>query len=319
MTMESEKREVALDEIVCDSRLQPRAALDAETVDDYSAKYQADEPMPAVTLYFDGHTYWLADGFHRVAAAERIGLDVLMADVRAGTFRDALLFAAGANAGHGLRRSNADKRRAIGMLLADPECSTWPDREIARHCQVNHETVAAVRRDPSSEIARCGNPPTPPPSQDNGNNPEDDSRKTEETYAETLPTAYDTSPTPPKNQENGNNSSNRGEDNDEIGKHTTRTVTRNGVTYRMKIGNIGKRQPVKPPRQANPEPPRQADPLKFNDAGLLPCPFCGDLNAAIHPTEESQRVAICPNPECNVIGPRCDTPDGARKGWNRRA
>jgi len=32
-----------------------------------------------------------------------------------------LLYAVGSNATHGLRRSNADKRRAAQMLLEDPE------------------------------------------------------------------------------------------------------------------------------------------------------------------------------------------------------
>ena len=37
----------------------------------------------------------------------------IAADVRQGTRRDALLFAAGANSSHGLSRTTADKRRAI--------------------------------------------------------------------------------------------------------------------------------------------------------------------------------------------------------------
>jgi hypothetical protein len=36
-----------------------------------------------------------------------------------------------ANAPHGLRRTNADKRRAVVRLLEDTEWSQWADREIA--------------------------------------------------------------------------------------------------------------------------------------------------------------------------------------------
>ena len=61
--------------------------------------------FPPVTVYFEGTAYWLADGFHRVAAAERCQGTHLMADVRRGTCRDACLAAAGANATQGLPRS----------------------------------------------------------------------------------------------------------------------------------------------------------------------------------------------------------------------
>lgn len=58
-------------------------------------------------------------GWHRVAGAEQAGLTEIEADVQPGTKRDALLYSAGANATHGLRRSNADKRRSVRLLLGD--------------------------------------------------------------------------------------------------------------------------------------------------------------------------------------------------------
>ena len=67
--------------------------------------------------------------------------------MRQGGLRDAILHSAGANAAHGLRRSNADKRRAVLMLLEDVEWSQWSDREIARRCAVHHELVGRLRAD----------------------------------------------------------------------------------------------------------------------------------------------------------------------------
>lgn len=57
--------------------------------------------------------------------------------------RDALLYAAGANGAHGLRRTNADKRRAVLLVLA--ACPKWSDRKIGEICGVDHKTVAAAR------------------------------------------------------------------------------------------------------------------------------------------------------------------------------
>jgi|GEM_PF-2957954 len=69
----------------------------------------------------------------------------LPCDVRQGGLRDAILHSAGANAAHGLRRTNADKRRAVLMLLEDEEWGTWNDSEIGRRCAVDHKTVARLR------------------------------------------------------------------------------------------------------------------------------------------------------------------------------
>jgi hypothetical protein len=51
----------------------------------------------------------------------------------------------GGNAIHGLRRTIDDKRREVGILLADAEWSKWSDRKIAEACGVTHPFVAAVR------------------------------------------------------------------------------------------------------------------------------------------------------------------------------
>jgi hypothetical protein len=70
----------------------------------------------------------------------------ISADMRQGTRRDAILHAAGANAAHGLRRTNADKRRAVETLLRDEEWSKWSDREIARMCAVSQPLVSQIRK-----------------------------------------------------------------------------------------------------------------------------------------------------------------------------
>lgn len=46
---------------------------------------------------------------------------------------------------HGLRRTNADKRRAVMTLLRDEEWGGWSDREIARRCGVGHQMVSPLR------------------------------------------------------------------------------------------------------------------------------------------------------------------------------
>jgi len=149
-----------LDQIRMDGGTQARAGLDNQTLAEYaeswyvlSSRQNGFLEMPLIIVYHDGKDYWLADGFHRVVAYRQF-LDsgkasasphAIRAEVRMGTKRDAVLYACGANATHGLKRTQADKRRAIETLLSDDEWKQWSDSEIGRRCQVDHKTVASVR------------------------------------------------------------------------------------------------------------------------------------------------------------------------------
>jgi hypothetical protein len=106
---------------------------------------KAGTKFPPVVVFYDGKSYWLADGFHRRDAAIQAGLDDLLADVKQGTLRDAILYSVGVNSSHGLRRTNEDKRRAVMRLLEDDEWSKWSDREIARRCAVSNHFVSDIR------------------------------------------------------------------------------------------------------------------------------------------------------------------------------
>jgi hypothetical protein len=128
------------------------SGLDPTTVSEYADCMRAGVTLPPIITYFDGVAYWPGDGFHRIEAAIAIGSDSILAEVRQGTSRDAVLHAAGANASHGLRRTAADKRRAIESLLRDPEWGKWSDREIGKACGADGKTVAKVRRELTAEI-----------------------------------------------------------------------------------------------------------------------------------------------------------------------
>ncbi len=129
-----------------DGDTQPRAAIDETTVSEYVEAMEEGAIFPPVTVFFDGEHFWLADGFHRVQAAETIGLLKVTVEVKQGSLRDAVLYSCGANATHGLRRSNADKRRAVLRLLEDREWSQWSDRSMARRCGVSHDLVNRMRK-----------------------------------------------------------------------------------------------------------------------------------------------------------------------------
>jgi ParB-like chromosome segregation protein Spo0J len=137
-----------------DGGTQARVEINNAIVEEYAEAQREGAELPPVVLYHDKDVdiYWLADGFHRFQAHRLNGRDDILAVVRDGTRRDAVLHAAGANGAHGLRRSNADKRRAVTMLLKDVEWVQWSDREIAKACDVSHMLVATVRREHLEEM-----------------------------------------------------------------------------------------------------------------------------------------------------------------------
>lgn len=138
---------------------QPREALNEEAVSDYAEKMTRGEKFPPVVVFFDGADRWLADGFHRVEAARRAGRTEIDADIRQGDKRAAVLHSVGANREHGLPRTNADKRRAVLVLLDDAEWSQWSDREIARVVGVSQPFVGTLRPAPSDN--GCQTDPAP--------------------------------------------------------------------------------------------------------------------------------------------------------------
>lgn len=138
-------RNVNLKEIRIDGGTQGRVELNQDVVAEYAEIVRDGADLPPVTLFNDGTDLWMADGFHRFfgyMAADRASIP---ADVRVGSQRDAVLYSVGANTSHGLRRTNADKRKAVLTILGDPEWSQWSDRKIAEACGVGHPFVAAVR------------------------------------------------------------------------------------------------------------------------------------------------------------------------------
>lgn len=124
---------------------QTRAHIDDETVREYAAAMEEGASFPPIVVFYDGADHWTADGFHRIQAYQMVGFTDIDCDVRAGTRRDAILYAVGANASHGLRRTNEDKRRAVRLLLEDREWGQWSDHAIARASAVSQQFVSKMR------------------------------------------------------------------------------------------------------------------------------------------------------------------------------
>jgi hypothetical protein len=139
-------QEISIKVIIRDETLQPRSRLDPDVIHDYAEALKNGATFPPVAVFFDGKDYYLADGYQRTAAHEAIGRKSIRAYIYHGDKRDATLYSVGANAEHGVRRTNEDKRKAVIRLLDDPEWSLWADVVIARHVKVSESTVHRYRQ-----------------------------------------------------------------------------------------------------------------------------------------------------------------------------
>jgi hypothetical protein len=111
------RRKMPLRGVTLDKAMQPREKIDGPTVDRYAELLLEGVVMPAVILVYDGETFWLADGYHRVLSHEKAGLPEIEAEIHYGSKLDAVRIALRANADHGKPRSDKDLRRAYRLAV----------------------------------------------------------------------------------------------------------------------------------------------------------------------------------------------------------
>lgn len=153
-------------EITIDPTIQSRVELNSKVVLEYADSLHEGAEFPAVVVFETPEGYLLADGFHRMEAHKLAAKRKILADVKEGTKQDALLYNIKANLDHkALRFTNADKRKAVKMLLLDPVMGKWSANEIARVTGFTQPFVSDLKKklvaageleEPETILARRG-------------------------------------------------------------------------------------------------------------------------------------------------------------------
>lgn len=133
---------IRLTRIVADTRFQPRVGgLSAEHI---LSLQECPETWPPLSVVVVNDTIVLVDGFHRLAAAQNLGLtEVLVQVLPQPEDGDLYALAFSLNASHGRPLSLNDRRQYAEFLLHNhPE---WSDREIGRRTGLSSNTVGKIR------------------------------------------------------------------------------------------------------------------------------------------------------------------------------
>jgi hypothetical protein len=136
-----------------EGKTQPRKGIDQTVVKEYADAMRGNDDIPAaifppVDAIEDEHgNIFLVDGYHRLRASVHVGFTEIAANIYPGTERDAILASVGANATHGLPRTNKDKEKAVLRLLEDEEWRKFSDRQIAILTHTSNTFVGKVRHD----------------------------------------------------------------------------------------------------------------------------------------------------------------------------
>jgi len=131
---------IKLTDLIIDPTIQIRRSNHEATIRRYE---EAFEKLPPVVVYDTPEGSLLADGFHRTAAAQRLGKREIEAELRKGTREDAAEFAVIANTKNAdplTPDERDDGIRRLRQLHGD----AWPPREIARVMSVSPRTVERV-------------------------------------------------------------------------------------------------------------------------------------------------------------------------------
>ncbi|MCC5024617.1 MAG: ParB N-terminal domain-containing protein [Candidatus Synoicihabitans palmerolidicus] len=82
MPIETQRQTLARNGIDIYGGTQTRVSTNDDAIESYAAEMALGAEFPAITVYYDGSAYWLADGFHRYLATKRNGATSIEADVQ---------------------------------------------------------------------------------------------------------------------------------------------------------------------------------------------------------------------------------------------
>lgn len=137
-------KSIPIKDIRLDGGTQQRP-VDDNVVKRYAAMMQEGSKFPTVEIITDGKSNFLWDGYHRVAAATRLGEKYIEANVVTGTHRAAIFTSFSANKKNAFPRQPGTAKGIVEKILKDAEWSKMSQNDIARHVGCTQQFVSKVQ------------------------------------------------------------------------------------------------------------------------------------------------------------------------------
>lgn len=125
--------------------------VDKKVVIQYAERKKAGDNFPLIEITFDGNNYYLTDGFHRVAAARKLGKNYINANVVNGTRRDAKYSSFQANKTNAFPRQPGTLKGIAEEMLKDEEWGKMSIKDMANHIGISERYVKKVHADLKKE------------------------------------------------------------------------------------------------------------------------------------------------------------------------
>jgi AraC-like DNA-binding protein len=147
----TEARPLPLSAIQRNPRANKCIYYDPAKVAAFAEQVRSGVIFPPIRVWWDGITYRLSDGLHRLAAAEQAGITEINSEVYLGTERKAQWDCYAHLAAHALRGSLEERGSLASLVFQHPDASTLTDDRIARHLGVTESLVRQWRRSFASQ------------------------------------------------------------------------------------------------------------------------------------------------------------------------
>ncbi len=132
-----EATDIQVNKVRRDGGTQPRGELNQEHIADLVEALQTGENLEPILVFYDGTNHWLVDGFHRIEAHIKTNKQKINAKIQAGTLEDAQWHSYSVNQHLSLKRTHADKQRAVIGALKHPQGVNKSNVAIGKHCGVS--------------------------------------------------------------------------------------------------------------------------------------------------------------------------------------
>jgi hypothetical protein len=136
-------KSIPVKDICIDGGTQHRSVDDA-VVAHYAEMNKEGSKFPPIEIITDGKNNYLCDGFHRLAAAKKLGKNYIECNIGRGTKKRAQYLSFSANKDNGLPRPDGTVKEILRIIYNDEEWSKISQRDISRHVGCTQAFVSKI-------------------------------------------------------------------------------------------------------------------------------------------------------------------------------